>query len=246
MQHLSQTFHCHQYVDLSGRGGGAKSDKEERKKSLSRETRTAHFCYGDVTDTGPALTCESNPRDKDWICLQRRSIWRIGRDWDGTHRLDLSCVSCPVMALSLGLKRLSGKREHVRAHSHTDTQAHKSMAVNHPSFFWYWKRLKASPLAEKKDDVAKYIKEQTRLCQVRTWIPPSLLTSQDICEFKRCIRSSHGLGHQWSYVIFLFIYFFLTLWTSLNLSLHPVVYVSVTASRGQKELLKKKKSLPLI
>lgn len=67
------------------------------------------------------------------------------RDWDVTHRLDLSGVSFPVMAPSLGLKRLSGNAG-MHAHIHTQHKAWQWITLAFPAIWRDWEH---TPLQEK-------------------------------------------------------------------------------------------------
>lgn len=87
------------------------------------------------------------------------TVWQ-GRDWDGTHRLDLSCISFPVTALSLGLKWLSGFTS-MYAHTHTrrDTHIYRIMLIklkaqkhgNTDSFLSYSEKMIMLQCTESRD-----------------------------------------------------------------------------------------------
>lgn len=67
------------------------------------------------------------------MCMQRgekkQALEGCGRDRDVTHCLDLSGISFPLMALSLGLKRLSGKKK-------KKTGAHARRRAKHRAWQW--------------------------------------------------------------------------------------------------------------
>lgn len=72
---------------------------------------------------------------------KKQALEGCGRDRDVTHCLDLSGISFPLMALSLGLKRLSGKKNKTGAHARKRAK-HRAWQWITRAFLGIWRHWK--------------------------------------------------------------------------------------------------------